>query len=43
MSAGWHMHMDKLEAVLGAVELDWQARFDELQPRYEAHIAALSD
>ena len=43
VSAGWHMHMDKLEAVLGAVELDWRARFDELEPRYEAHIAALSD
>ena len=42
-AAGWHSHMDKLEAVLGDVELDWRGRFDELEPRYEAHIAAMAD
>jgi uncharacterized protein YndB with AHSA1/START domain len=42
-AAGWHSHLDKLEAVLAAVELDWRGRFDELEPRYEAHIATMAD
>jgi uncharacterized protein YndB with AHSA1/START domain len=33
--AGWHSHLDSLEAHLNGGEADWSARFQELGPAYE--------
>ena len=33
--AGWHSHLDSLEAHLEGGEADWTARFEELGPAYE--------
>lgn len=33
--AGWHSHLDSLEAHLAGGEADWSARFEELGPAYE--------
>ena len=33
--AGWHSHLDSLEAHLAGREADWSARFEELGPAYE--------
>jgi uncharacterized protein YndB with AHSA1/START domain len=37
--AGWHSHLDSLDAHLGGGEADWAARFAELRPAYAAHAA----
>jgi uncharacterized protein YndB with AHSA1/START domain len=39
--AGWHAHLDTLEARLGGGELDFWPRFGELRPRYVEAAAAL--
>jgi len=39
--AGWHVHLDMLEARLGGGELDFWPRFEELRPRYAEAAAAL--
>jgi uncharacterized protein YndB with AHSA1/START domain len=39
--AGWHAHLDRLEAHLRGDELDWGARFSELEPRYAQLASAL--
>jgi uncharacterized protein YndB with AHSA1/START domain len=33
-SAGWHSHLDALDELLAGRSHDWQARFDELRPKY---------
>ncbi|HEX2293146.1 MAG TPA: SRPBCC family protein [Gaiellaceae bacterium] len=33
--AGWHSHLDSLDAHLAGSEADWDARFEELGPTYE--------
>jgi uncharacterized protein YndB with AHSA1/START domain len=40
--AGWHSHLDSLEAHLQGGEADWSARFEELGPGYERRAAAIS-
>lgn len=40
--AGWHSHLDSLDAHLGGGEADWTARFQELGPAYEEQAAAVS-
>jgi uncharacterized protein YndB with AHSA1/START domain len=40
--AGWHSHLDSLEAHLAGREADWSARFEELGPAYEQQAAAFS-
>ena len=40
--AGWHSHLDSLDAHLGGGEADWTARFQELAPAYEEQAAAVS-
>ena len=40
--AGWHSHLDSLEAHLAGTESDWSARFEELGPAYERRAAAVS-
>jgi uncharacterized protein YndB with AHSA1/START domain len=40
--AGWHSHLDSLEAHLGGGQADWSARFEELGPAYERQAAAVS-
>jgi uncharacterized protein YndB with AHSA1/START domain len=40
--AGWHSHLDSLEAHLAGTEADWSARFEELGPAYERQAAAVS-
>jgi uncharacterized protein YndB with AHSA1/START domain len=40
--AGWHSHLDSLDAHLGGEEADWTARFEELGPAYEKQAAAVS-
>ena len=39
--AGWHSHLDSMEAHLSGGEADWSARFVELGPAYEASARAL--
>lgn len=39
--AGWHSHLDSLEAHLAGRKADWSARFQELGPVYEASVNAL--
>lgn len=39
--AGWHSHLDSLDAHLAGGEADWSARFEELGPTYEAEAAAI--
>jgi uncharacterized protein YndB with AHSA1/START domain len=39
--AGWHSHLDSLQAHLAGGESDWAARFEELGPAYEARAAVL--
>lgn len=39
--AGWHSHLDSLEAHLAGSQADWSARFEELQPAYAAEAASL--
>lgn len=39
--AGWHSHLDSLEAHLAGSQADWSARFEELQPAYTAEAASL--
>jgi uncharacterized protein YndB with AHSA1/START domain len=39
--AGWHSHLDSLEAHLAGDEADWSSRFQELGPEYEREAAAL--
>jgi uncharacterized protein YndB with AHSA1/START domain len=38
--AGWHSHLDSLDAHLAGQETDWSARFAELGPTYEAEAKA---
>jgi uncharacterized protein YndB with AHSA1/START domain len=33
-SAGWHAHLDRLEALTSGEHVDWDARFAELVPSY---------
>ena len=40
--AGWHSHLDSLDAHLAGGEADWSARFQELGPAYEEQAAAVS-
>lgn len=40
--AGWHSHLDSLDAHLAGRETDWSARFEELGPAYERQAAAVS-
>lgn len=40
--AGWHSHLDSLEAHLTGGAADWSTRFEELGPRYEAQAKTLS-
>lgn len=40
--AGWHSHLDSLDAHLGGGEADWSARFQELGPAYEEQAASVS-
>ena len=40
--AGWHSHLDSLEAHLAGGQVDWSARFQELGPAYERQAAAVS-
>ncbi len=42
-SAGWHAHLDALEAVLAGDKLDWRARSEELQSSYQALIAKMAE
>lgn len=39
--AGWHSHLDSLEAHLRGGEADWTARFQELGPDYERQAEAI--
>jgi uncharacterized protein YndB with AHSA1/START domain len=39
--AGWHSHLDSLDAHLRGDEADWSARFQELGPDYERQAEAL--
>ena len=39
--AGWHSHLDSLQAYLSGRQGDWDARFRELGPAYETRAAAL--
>jgi uncharacterized protein YndB with AHSA1/START domain len=39
--AGWHSHLDSLDAHLGGGKADWDVRFAELGPSYEREAAAL--
>lgn len=39
--AGWHSHLDSLEAHLAGGEADCSARFAELGPEYEREAEAL--
>jgi uncharacterized protein YndB with AHSA1/START domain len=41
IGAGWHAHLDFLKAALGDQEFDFDRRFNELLPRYEAKAAEL--
>ncbi len=38
--AGWHSHLDSLDAHLTGGEADWTARFQELGPAYEEEGSA---
>ena len=38
---GWHAHLDFLNAVLKGEAFDFDQRFDELKPEYEARVASL--
>ena len=40
--AGWHSHLDSLDAHLAGGQADWLARFEELGPAYERQAAAVS-
>jgi uncharacterized protein len=39
--AGWHAHLDMLEAVLGGSEVEFTPRYRELRPAYEEQAAEL--
>lgn len=39
--AGWHSHLDSLDAHLAGARADWSARFQDLGPAYEAQADAL--
>ena len=39
--AGWHSHLDSLDAHLAGGEADWTARFQELGPAYAASAKAI--
>jgi uncharacterized protein YndB with AHSA1/START domain len=39
--AGWHSHLDSLDAHLRGGEADWTARFQELGPDYERQAETL--
>ena len=39
--AGWHSHLDSLDAHLHGAQADWSTRFEELGPEYERTAAAL--
>jgi uncharacterized protein len=39
--AGWHAHLDMLEATLGGETLEWVPRYRDLRPTYEAQAAEL--
>jgi uncharacterized protein YndB with AHSA1/START domain len=40
--AGWHSHLDSLDAHLAGGRADWNARFEELGPAYEREAAAVT-
>jgi uncharacterized protein YndB with AHSA1/START domain len=40
-SAGWHAHLDRLEALHKGERVDWDERFAELVPRYRETAQAL--
>ena len=40
--AGWHSHLDSLQAHLKGGRADWNARFEELGPAYEREAASIS-
>ena len=39
--AGWHSHLDSLDAHVSGSQSDWSTRFEELDPEYEIRAAAL--
>ncbi len=39
--AGWHSHLDSLDAHVNGGQSDWSARFEELGAEYEREAAAL--
>jgi hypothetical protein len=41
LGAGWHAHLDFLNAVLGDEAFDFDQRFNELLPVYEESAAQL--
>ncbi len=44
IGAGWHMHLDAMEALLGGspqTPAEWNARYDGILPAYEKQVAAL--
>jgi uncharacterized protein YndB with AHSA1/START domain len=41
VGAGWHTHLDSLEALLASKDFDFWPRFHELEPAYEERVAAL--
>jgi uncharacterized protein YndB with AHSA1/START domain len=40
--AGWHSHLDSLDAHLAGGSADWSARFQELGPAYEQQAEAVT-
>jgi uncharacterized protein YndB with AHSA1/START domain len=40
--AGWHSHLDSLDAHLAGGRADWSARFQELGPAYEQQAEAVT-
>jgi uncharacterized protein YndB with AHSA1/START domain len=40
--AGWHSHLDSLDAYLAGGRADWSARFQELGPAYERQAELIS-
>jgi uncharacterized protein YndB with AHSA1/START domain len=40
--AGWHSHLDSLDAHLAGGTADWSARFQELGPAYERQAEAVT-
>jgi uncharacterized protein YndB with AHSA1/START domain len=40
--AGWHSHLDSLDAHLAGGSADWSARFQELGPDYERQAEAVT-